>query len=338
MTPGKLLAARFRSSSARLRVPSCSRDGAMAFDLERAKYSISGEHNKCLLHLWSGWNGTPCGEVLDAGSKRTGRCASRCSGWARPVRPTWKYAGSATGVHHRPRRQRGPVMNRSCASPWSARHFPGFAITRLTTGVNLEKSFGPIYARGLLRRGQSAFAVLGVNEKETQASIDASLTFGILWLEACRENPHPVGKLRAGSVAQNATRVGHPGSVLVEGLHLFVRAGSSALVRERMANLNRAAAKWSLFEFDERHDAVVEIDCSDRGNVATRLVHATNEAAALDRFAESIQKIRRFCQAVKSQCCRPRRLHFAGEGSSSPTHASAPRRPRSAAGRKSSSA
>ena len=44
-----------------------------------------------------------------------------------------------------------------------------------------------------------------------------------------------------------------------------------------MANLNRAAAKWRLFEFDERHDAVVEIDCSDRGNIATRLVHATNE-------------------------------------------------------------
>src|SRR2546430_3719118 len=28
-------------------------DGAVAFDLGRAKYSISGEYNKCLLHLWS---------------------------------------------------------------------------------------------------------------------------------------------------------------------------------------------------------------------------------------------------------------------------------------------
>ena len=28
-------------------------DGAMLFDLAEAKYSISGEHNKCLLHLWS---------------------------------------------------------------------------------------------------------------------------------------------------------------------------------------------------------------------------------------------------------------------------------------------
>ena len=58
-----------------------------------------------------------------------------------------------------------------------------------------------------------------------------------------------------------------------------------------MANVNPAAAKWSLFELDERHDALVEIDCTDRGNVATRLVHATNETGARERFAESIARI-----------------------------------------------
>ena len=28
-------------------------DGAVLFDLAQSKYSISGEHNKCLLHVWS---------------------------------------------------------------------------------------------------------------------------------------------------------------------------------------------------------------------------------------------------------------------------------------------
>src|SRR5947207_12009031 len=28
-------------------------DGAVVFDLSQSKYSISGENNKCLLHLWS---------------------------------------------------------------------------------------------------------------------------------------------------------------------------------------------------------------------------------------------------------------------------------------------
>ena len=83
------------------------------------------------------------------------------------------------------------------------RHFPGFAISRLTSGVDLEKSFGPIYARGVLRQGQSAFAVLGVNASETQASIDAALTFGILWLDVCREIP----TLRSKTAEAG---VGHP--------------------------------------------------------------------------------------------------------------------------------
>src|SRR5437879_12019604 len=59
-----------------------------------------------------------------------------------------------------------------------------------------------------------------------------------------------------------------------------------------MANLNRQAAKWRLFELDERDDALVEMDCADRGNVATRLMHAPDESAAQERFAESIAKIR----------------------------------------------
>ncbi|MGA9786201.1 MAG: hypothetical protein WBQ40_06425, partial [Candidatus Sulfotelmatobacter sp.] len=151
------------------------------------------------------------------------------------------------------------------------RHFPDFKITRLTTGADLEKSFGPIYTRGLLRQGRAAFAVLGVNAQETQASIDAALTFGILWLDVCRR-------------AQAA-------NVLVEGLKMFVPAGTSALVRERMANLHQDAAKWGLFELDERHDALIEIDCADRGNVATRLVHAADDAAARERFKESIARV-----------------------------------------------
>ncbi len=244
-------------------------DGAVAFDLGRSKYSISGEYNKCLLHLWSAERNT-VRRVIDAEVKNgTLRLAVQRLGQSRPTKLEIC----------RERDRRTPSARKLARASYEQklrhtleRHFPGFAITRLTTGVDLEKSFGPIYARGLLRQGQSAFAVLGVNASETQASIDAALTFGILWLDVCRQS--------------------QPGKFLVEGLNLFVPHGCSALVRERMANLNRAAAKWTLFELDERHDCLVEIDCSDRGNVATRLVHATNDTAALERFAESIAKIR----------------------------------------------
>jgi len=243
-------------------------DGAVTFDLARAKYSISGEYNKCLLHLWSQERNT-VRRVLDAEVKSgTLRLFVQKLGQSRP---------SKLEIC-RERDRRSPTAKRALRLAYEhtlrralERHFAGFAIARLTTAVNLEKSFGPIYARGLLRHGQSALAVLGVNAHETQSSIDAALTFGMLWLDECRES--------------------QAGKMLVEGLVLFVPPGSSGLVRERMANLNRNAAKWRLFELDERHDAVVEIDCSDRGNVATRLVHATDESAARERFSESIERM-----------------------------------------------
>ncbi|MGA9981359.1 MAG: hypothetical protein WBQ08_22250 [Candidatus Sulfotelmatobacter sp.] len=243
-------------------------DGAVTFDLARAKYSISGEYNKCLLHLWS-QERNAVRRVLDAEVKSgTLRLFVQKLGQSRPSRleicrerdrrlPTAKRALRLAYEH---------TLRRALE-----RHFAGYAIARLTTAVNLEKSFGPIYTRGLLRHGQSALAVLGVNTHETQSSIDAALTFGMLWLHECRQS--------------------QAGKALVEGLGLFVPPGSSELVRERMANLNRNAVKWSLFELDERHDALVEIDCADRGNVATRLVHATDEGAARERFSESITRM-----------------------------------------------
>ena len=197
-------------------------------------------------------------------------CGWRCSDWDRRGPRSWRFAANATGVLLRLDAWPAPRMSRSCDDILD-RHFPELKVTKLTTGVDLEKSFGPVYTRGLMRQGRSAFAVLGVNAQETQSSIDAALTFGILWLDVCRQ-------------AQAA-------NVLVEGLKMFVPAGASALVRERMANLNRGATKWQLFELDERHDALVEIDCADRGNVATRLVHAADDDAARERFKESIARV-----------------------------------------------
>jgi hypothetical protein len=243
-------------------------NGAVAFDLAQSKYSISGEYNRCLIHLWSAERNS-VRRVLEAEViNGTLRLAVQRLGQARPSRLEIC----------RERDRRSPSARRAARVTYEQtlrrtldRHFAEFKVVKLTSGVDLEKSFGPIYARGLIRRGRTAFALLGVNAQETQSSIDAALTFGILWLDVCRE-------------AQAA-------NVLVEGLKLFVPNGTSALVRERMANLNRDAAKWRLFELDERQDALVEIDCGDRGNVFTRLVHAADDEAARERFKESIGRV-----------------------------------------------
>ena len=61
-------------------------DGAVAFDLERARYSVSGEYNKCLLHLWSAERNT-IRRVLDAEVKNgTLRLAVQRLGQTRPTK------------------------------------------------------------------------------------------------------------------------------------------------------------------------------------------------------------------------------------------------------------
>jgi hypothetical protein len=204
-------------------------DGAVIFDLAESKYSISGEHHKCLVHLWSAERNI-VRRVLDAEIKHE------------VLRLTVQRMGAPKPTKLeicRERDRRTPTAKRAARLAYQRalhrvlqRRFAGFNVAQLRTSMDLERSFGPIYARGLLRRGQSGFAVLGVNEKEAQVSIDAALTFGILWLDACRQ--------------------AQAGKLLVEGLMLFVPAGASVLTRERMAHLDREVAKWQLYEFDER--------------------------------------------------------------------------------------
>jgi hypothetical protein len=86
-------------------------DGAMLFDLAEAKYSISGQHNKCLLHLWSQERNI-VRRVLDVESKGETHCGLWCSGWARRVRQSLTSAGSAIVGR---RQQSGPRDPRICA-------------------------------------------------------------------------------------------------------------------------------------------------------------------------------------------------------------------------------
>ncbi|MGC1373985.1 MAG: hypothetical protein WA824_17760, partial [Candidatus Sulfotelmatobacter sp.] len=243
-------------------------NGAVAFDMAQSRYSISGEHNRCLLHLWS----------AERNAVRRGLEAEVKNGVLRLAVQRLGQARPSKLEICRERDRRSPSARKTARASYEQklrrtldRHFPDFKVTKLTGSVNLEKSFGPVYARGIIRQGRTAFAVLGVNATETQASVDAALTFGILWLDVCRR--------------------GQETNVLVEGLKLFVPPGSSGLVRERMASLNHHAAKWLVYELNERDDALVEIDCADRGNIATRLVHANNETGARERFAESIARV-----------------------------------------------
>jgi hypothetical protein len=262
-------------------------DGAVAFDLAEARYALSDDHNKCLLHLWSRERNVVRRVIEAEVRNQVLHLEVQRLGQAKPTRLEIC----------RQRDRRAPTAKKAARTAYQhalervlQRRSPAFTVGRLSSSVDLGRSFGPIYARGLLRQGQTAFAVLGVNAEETQASIDAALTFGILWLDACRHT-------QAGKAA-------------VHGLKLFLPTQSSALTRERMAHLDRDAAKWQLYEFDEREDALREVDVSDRGNVATRLLHATDESAAFERFADPIAYIRHLMPRAEVGILSPAEIAF----------------------------
>ncbi|MDP9267577.1 MAG: hypothetical protein M3P27_04525 [Acidobacteriota bacterium] len=244
-------------------------EGEITFDFSSARYSVSAEHGKCVLHLWSGERNA-VRRVVEAEQKdRVLRLTVQRFGQSKPAKLEIC----------RDRDHRTPTAKKSARTAYKRllertleNAFPDMKPERLTSAMDLEKSFGPVYTRGLLRRGNSAFAVLGVNTQETQASVDAALTFGLLWLDDCRRR-------------DAAKRV-------VEGLKLFVPPRTSGIVRERMAHLDHDAAKFALYELNERELSVEEIDGRDRGNVATRLVRAPDESAARERFHEQTERVR----------------------------------------------
>lgn len=266
-------------------------DGAVAFDLAQARYALSDDHHKCLLHLWSSERNIVRRVVEVELRNDVLRLAVQRLGQTKPTKLEIC----------RQRDRRTPTAKKAARAAYQRalervlqRRFAGFSCGRLTSAMDLERSFGPIYARGLLRQGQTAFAVMGVNAEETQASIDAALTFGVLWLDTCRQT--------------------QAGKCLVRGLKLFLPAQTSALTRERMAHLDREAAKWQLYEFDQREDALREVDVADRGNVETRLVHAADETAAMTRFAEPIAYIRQLMQHAETALLSPTELAFRCHG------------------------
>jgi hypothetical protein len=70
-------------------------------------------------------------------------------------------------------------------------------------------------------------------------------------------------------------------------------------VRQRAAHLHPEAAKWQLYELDERSEICTPLDVPDTGNIVTRLTHAVDVEGARLRFAASIARIRRLAPAAE---------------------------------------
>src|SRR5579864_7767901 len=262
-------------------------EGQIIFDLSATRFSISAQRGRCLLHLWSSERNT-VREVLDAEMKKD---VLRLS-----VR---KFAQSRPHVLQicRERDQRTAAARKTARSHYARllertlqREFRDWTLARLSTSMNLERSFSPVYTRGLLRKGRSALAVLGVNQQETQASVDAALTFGLLWLEDCRQR-----------------EAGHSA---VEGLRIYVPPKKSATLRLRMAHLNRQISRFQLCELEERDAAVEEKELVGLTDLESHLQRSPDSTQLHSQFADATARIRAAAPDAEIAATSPGELSF----------------------------
>src|SRR6195952_4785629 len=160
-------------------------DGKALFSMAEAKYTLATEHGRCTLHLWSEERNLV--RRVSATTTRNGvlRLSTHRFGQTKPQ--TLELVAD--------RDRRTPSTREATRVKYLRvlervllRSFPEFKTDAFRTAMDLEKSFGPAYARGSLVQGQKAWAVIAVNEEETQATVDGILTLGILWLQHCRES------------------------------------------------------------------------------------------------------------------------------------------------------
>ena len=164
-------------------------DGARIFDLADSKYSVSGEYNKCLLHLWSAERNA-VRRILDAEVRNSNlRLMVQKLGQSRPSK-----LEICKGHDFRTPTARKATLGLSAAPPAG----PG-ALSRFHRG-QAQQCYRP---RALVwpdlcawrtAPGPDHVRCVGRESHETQSSIDAALTFAILWLDACRnsENHRPL--------------------------------------------------------------------------------------------------------------------------------------------------
>src|ERR1700751_1918221 len=133
-------------------------DGKVLFDMRHAKYKLATEHGRCTLHLWGEERNLV--RRVSGTTMRNGtlRLSTHRFGQTKPQtlelvadkdrRRTPSTREATRGEYLR-------VLERALG-----RAFPEWKADGFRTAMDLEKIFGPAYARGSLVQGQKAWAVI----------------------------------------------------------------------------------------------------------------------------------------------------------------------------------
>ena len=143
------------------------------------------------------------------------------------------------------------------------RQFPEWKLIEVSAEANLEHSLSPAFSRGFLRYGQHGWAAIAC---PTEGDAAAVVTFGLIWLAYLRHREP---------------------KVTMEGLAIYVPAGTERSAALRLLCLDPAKARFELFAYTAE-DFVTRVDPHDHGNLDTHLEPCTRPEPNLTEGWQSI--------------------------------------------------
>ena len=229
--------------------PILSEPGQEVMDLSSSSYSFSTQYGKLLWHIWNEQTNV-VRQITGINKESKGRMELRYQKFGKGPAGTLVLADSRARPDQLDRRARRTQYLRTLRR-WLNQLFPQWKVEELTTEADLARSFSGRYARGLISRGNQAWAVIGTGDREDASTADGILAYGLVWLDWLRQ--------------RTPDRV-------IAGLKLFLPAGKTATTQTRLAWLDPRLAQWELYETsDDAGDEARQCDIADIGNLKTNL-------------------------------------------------------------------
>lgn len=240
-------------------------DGEWLASLTGFQYEVRGRTGATLLHLWSGERNL-VRRVLRVAEQTPERLVLEVArfGRSRPGRLEFLTTGA--------QRAAGRVTRERFRSRFGqllTGQFPDEQVDSLTTSADLEHSLSGCYTRGLLHRGRQAWAVIGASPEEDASTIDAMLTYGLVWLDRARALAH---------------------DKFVAGLRVFLPEGSGRVLAHRLSAL-RADTPIEIYELQPGLERARRVAPDDLGNLATWLTPRREVEQTLAQARPAVEKI-----------------------------------------------
>jgi len=234
-----------------LRRPVLTEPGKEVMDLSAGGYSFSTEYNKLLWHVWNE-RANLVRQITGIHKEGAGRMELRFRRFGKGPPGVLVVTDSRAAAEQLERR-----AARSQYAQQLRRHlaqlFPQWKAETITSEPDLKNSFSGLYTRGVLARGQQAWAVIGAGEQEDPQSAEGILTYGLIWLDSLRRRD-----------PANRDRV-------FEGLKLFVPHQRASTTLQQLGWLDTNVARYEVYETGNE---IRRCDPADVGNLKTAFAPA----------------------------------------------------------------